>query len=75
MKKYAAEAQRDPNCTVIDIAMLTDLQTATQALEVAREAVSYALWQHEGRGTEQHGHWSAKHREALKTINDLLGEK
>ena len=32
-----------------------------------REALVYAVWQHEGRGTPEHDHWSAKAIETLSS--------
>lgn len=30
-----------------------------------REAMNYALWQHQGGGEPEHNHWSGKMREVL----------
>lgn len=51
-----------------------DLQATVRALEVAREAIAYAIWQHEGGVTREHNHWTGKIREALQLINQTLGK-
>ena len=43
----------------------------TEMLKVAKEALNYAIWQYEGNGTPQHGHWCGKAREALATIEEM----
>lgn len=37
-----------------------------QREERLREALGYALWQHDGNCDPHHNHWSAKAREALE---------
>jgi hypothetical protein len=66
MKKYALEIQRDPNCTVIDNEMLTDLQAAVQALEVARDTLN---------ASDEYGLNHAEARKTVQLIDETLGEK
>jgi len=34
-----------------------------------REAMTYAMWQHDGHGTSMHNHWYAKFQDALAKHN------
>lgn len=46
--------------------VLAQLLDTMRDNERLRDALSYALWQHEGRSDPLHNHWSAKAREALQ---------
>ena len=75
MKKYAASFKDEAHCyTDNEMALYSDLQSTVQALEVAREALSYAIWQCEGKGIAQYEHLTGKTRRALQIINKILGK-
>lgn len=48
-----------------------ELATLREKLRVAEEAMTYAIWQHEGRGEPTHNHWSAVLRETLTKMKEV----